>query len=443
MDKNHTKTKKFDKKHRVLILSTIFTGLLSFYITNSYSEEIEEFLFLNDLIKRDMKSEQKIVENNFDLKKIEYDNKLKSYEMIEPKERLVKWETKEIIIKSGDSINSLINVNKISNQERLSIIEEIKSKNPNLLNLKIGNKIQIDKRNGNFFSIKIFEDEINYFRVVKDENDVYSYKDILPTTKEVRLTKGKLSSSLYSDAKKAGLSAEMVSQLTSVFAWDIDFSKDISKGDEFRVLYDVNMNGDEIVTYGDIIAAYFKTRSGEYYAFKFKDNDREAYFNNDGESVEKAFIRSPVKLPRITSNFTTKRFHPILKVNRAHKGVDYGGVKNTKIMAVGDGKVKIAGWHGAYGKAVVIDHGLGYETLYGHLNKIDPSIKKGSTVKQMQVIGYMGKTGMATGVHLHYEFKINGRHYDPLKVNLPEGNAVKDKNGFEDMKKKTIPLLME
>lgn len=229
-----------------------------------------------------------------------------------------------------------------------------------------------------------------------------------------------IDNSFYLSAQKSGLSDALIMSLATIFGWDIDFALEIRKGDRFTVVYEEEfLNGSRFGN-GKIIAAEFINRGNVYRAIRYEKDDGEYdYYSPDGKSMRKAFLRSPVDFRRISSHFAKERWHPVLGKKRPHHGVDYAASTGTPIKAAGDGTVIFRGVKGGYGRAVIIKHGSQYSTLYGHMSKFDGSVKNGSKVKQGQTIGYVGQSGMATGPHLHYEFRINGVHKNPLTVKLP------------------------
>lgn len=224
-----------------------------------------------------------------------------------------------------------------------------------------------------------------------------------------------ITSSLFDAATQAGLSHSLIMELANVFGFDIDFAMDIRQGDEFDVLYEQKTLEGQVVGSGAILAARFVNRGNTYTAIRYTTSKGETgYYTAEGNNVRKAFIRTPVDFARISSRFSTGRKHPILNKIRAHKGVDYAAPRGTPIKAAGDGKVILAGPKGGYGNTVVIQHGSRYRTLYAHMQGFAKNIRNGATVKQGQIIGYIGTTGLSTGPHLHYEFQVNGTHVDPL-----------------------------
>jgi murein DD-endopeptidase MepM/ murein hydrolase activator NlpD len=215
--------------------------------------------------------------------------------------------------------------------------------------------------------------------------------------------------------------------LTEIFGWDIDFSLNVQAGDSFKIIYDdVYVDGEKKLS-GNILAAEFVNNGKTFRAIAHPDDSGDLkYYAPDGTSMQKTFLRSPVKFSRISSRFTKARFHPVLKKWRAHKGVDYAAGRGTPIRATANGKISHLGRKGGYGKTIIINNGSTYSTLYAHLSSYSRGLKKGSHVKQGQVIGKVGSTGLASGPHLHYEFRINGKHVNPLTFRQPAAEPISD-----------------
>ncbi|MDF2395654.1 peptidoglycan DD-metalloendopeptidase family protein [Pseudomonas sp. 3MA1] len=236
---------------------------------------------------------------------------------------------------------------------------------------------------------------------------------------------GVINSSLSQSAARAGLSHSLTMDMASIFGYDIDFAQDIRQGDEFDVIYEQKVANGKVVGTGNILSARFTNRGKTYTAVRYTNKQgSSSYYTADGNSMRKAFIRTPVDFARISSRFSMGRKHPILNKIRAHKGVDYAAPRGTPIKAAGDGKVLLAGRRGGYGNTVIIQHGNTYRTLYGHMQGFAKGVKTGGSVKQGQVIGYIGTTGLSTGPHLHYEFQVNGVHVDPLGQKLPMADPI-------------------
>jgi len=253
-----------------------------------------------------------------------------------------------------------------------------------------------------------------------------------------------IESSLFGAAQKAGLPESIAAELASLFGWDIDFALDIRRGDQFTVVYEeLYLDGDRIGT-GDILAAEFVNRGKSYQAIRYADASGHVdYYTPEGRSMRKSFLRTPVAFSRISSRFSLGRKHPILNRIRAHKGVDYAAPRGTPVKSTGAGRIVWRGRKGGYGKAIVIQHGSKYSTLYGHLSRYRRGLKVGSRVQQGQVIGYVGSTGLATGPHLHYEFRVNGVHRNPLTVRLPAAAPLpaRFRDDFRQVSQSSLALL--
>lgn len=229
---------------------------------------------------------------------------------------------------------------------------------------------------------------------------------------------GKVGSSLFRSARKLGLSGAHLDQLTDeIFKYDVDFDSDLDADDHFSVVVDQMWVDGELQRTGAVLAAAVTIDGKLHTGFRHTRNGRPEYFTADGRPLKKAFIRMPIPYARLSSSFGTRR-HPVLGRTRMHKGVDYAAATGTPIQAAGDAVVKVVGWQGGYGRAVILDHGRGYTTLYGHMSRFG-NIRPGQRIAQGTVIGYVGSTGMSTGPHLHYEFRVNGVHRNPLSMTMP------------------------
>ena len=233
---------------------------------------------------------------------------------------------------------------------------------------------------------------------------------------------GVIESSFWNAAIVAGLEDKQIIELANVFGWDIDFALDIRKGDSFHIIYEDRYIDSEYIGPGKILAAEFVNQDDEFQAIRFSD---DKFYTPDGRSMRKAFLRAPVDFRYISSNFKLKRFHPIQKRWKAHRGTDYRAKKGTPVVAAGDGKVTHSTYNKYNGHYVFIQHGNGIVTKYLHFSK--RAVKKGQRVKQGQVIGYVGSTGMSQASHLHYEFLLNGVHRNPRTVKLPDAKPINNK----------------
>ncbi len=231
-----------------------------------------------------------------------------------------------------------------------------------------------------------------------------------------------IESSLFEAGQQAGISSRTIMTLANqIFGFDIDFALDIREGDEFSVLYEQQYQDGRFVSDGQILAAEFVNKGKTHRAvwFESKDGAVKGYYTPEGRGMRKAFLRAPLDFTRISSRFNSSRLHPVLGVVRAHKGTDYAAPTGTPIWAAGNGRVQFVGRKGGYGNVVIIDHGKGISTVYGHMSRFGRSLRVGRTVNQGDTIGFVGMTGLATGPHLHYEYRVNGVQKNPATLPLP------------------------
>lgn len=257
---------------------------------------------------------------------------------------------------------------------------------------------------------------------------------------DIRLdyTQGEISSNFWNAGVIAGLNDNQIMSLADIFGWDIDFALGIRKGDNFNVIYEKKYIDGEYAGVGNIVAAEFVNRGTSYQAIRYEDGQ---YYTPEGRSLRKSFLRNPVNFKYISSNFTNRRFHPVQKRWKVHRGVDYAAKTGTPVVAAGNGKVIKSGFNRFNGHYVFIQHGEKYVTKYLHFSK--RKVKRGQTVKQGQVIGLVGSTGMASGPHLHYEFLVNGVHHNPRTVKLPKALPIakKERQKFKQLAKLRVEQL--
>lgn len=237
--------------------------------------------------------------------------------------------------------------------------------------------------------------------------------------RRVMMASGTLTHSLYGAGERAGLAPATINELANVFEHDIDFTRDIREGDSFNVIYEEIWRDGERLRNGGIVAATFINRGKRHTALRFERDGKFEYFDAEGRPIQRGFLRMPIEFARISSRFNPNRRHPVLGTIRAHRGVDYAAPTGTPIRAAGNGRITFAGWQNGYGRTIIIDHGGGITTLYAHMSRLG-SYRVGQRVSQSNVIGYVGATGLASGPHLHYEFRVNGVHRDPLTVTFPK-----------------------
>ncbi len=259
--------------------------------------------------------------------------------------------------------------------------------------------------------------------------------------KQIVFRSGRIESSLFAAADKAGMPDSVAIQLTEIFGSDIDFHRELQKGDEFKVVYeDLTLEGRSARS-GRVLAVEFVNNNKPYKAYWFSPsgNRNAGYYNEEGRSLKKSFLRSPLAFSRISSGFTPRRFHPIQQRWKAHNGVDYAAPTGTPIMATASGTVKFSGWQNGYGNFVEIQHHSGYSTAYAHLSRFGKGVKVGQKVEQGDVIGYVGATGWATGPHLHYEFRVNRVPKNPLSITVAQAEPL-DRSSFSEFKRVQLAL---
>ncbi len=350
------------------------------------------------------------------------------------------WET--VIVQSGDNMAHIFKRTGLSATELYNILESGKETEI-LKRLKPGQELRFRITDNRLQEMEYIQSATKTLKVTRIENGYKSVMiEIIPVS-NITTSRGIISDSLFLAGQRAGISDNTLMQLTQIFGWDIDFILDIRKGDQFSVIYEELFVNGKKYRNGNILAAEFINRNKTFRAIRYKDSDGYAdYYNENGDSMRKAFLRTPVRFSRISSKFNLKRKHPVLNRIRAHKGVDYAAPSGTPVKTAGNGKVVFAGRKGGYGNTVIIQHGERYSTLYAHLSKYRGGIKRGKRVKQGDIIAYVGKTGLATGPHLHYEFRVNGVHRNPLTVKLPKALPIAKKY-LTDFKQSAKPWLLQ
>ena len=288
-----------------------------------------------------------------------------------------------------------------------------------LTRLKPGTELAFDLPvNGELRTFRFDRDDTHRVELAIDGETIHEKVIERPTESRTVVISGKVGKSLFHSGRKLGLSGSNITTLTDdIFKYDIDFNEDVGSNDKFSVVVEQIWREGELIKTGPVQAATFTVGGKLHSGFRFERNGKAEYFTAEGRPLKKSFIRMPIPYARLTSSFGTRR-HPVLGRTRMHKGVDYGAGTGTPIMAAGDARVQFVGWKGGYGRAVILDHGRGYTTLYGHMSRFGKE-KVGQRIPQGTVIGYVGSTGLATGPHLHYEFRINGVHRNPLSITMP------------------------
>ncbi len=321
----------------------------------------------------------------------------------------------------SDILNSF-NLGEFSMEEIISKAQDVF----NVRSIRAGRPYHVYVSDDSLSQLKYLvylKDNINF--IVFDLNDTINvYEDSKPVEIRKNSLSASITHSLFSSLSDNGASIELAVKLSQIFAWQVDFYS-IQKGDRFKVLYEEKVVGDKIIGIGNIIGAYFQHRGTDYYAIPFEQDSIQQFFDQNGNSMRKAFLKAPLEFTRISSRFSKNRFHPILKRNKPHLGTDYAAPHGTPIRTIGDGVVVEAGYSGGNGNYVKIKHNSTYSTQYLHMSRFAQGIRKGVSVKQGQVIGFVGSTGLATGPHLCFRFWKNGVQVDPYKEVNPPSHPVK------------------
>lgn len=252
---------------------------------------------------------------------------------------------------------------------------------------------------------------------------------------------GVVRTSLWDSAVEAKMNPSLIAELAEIFAWQVDFAREVQVNDRWRLSVEQELVSGEVVGLGTILSAEYINVENTHTAILFKkENQKLGYFSPEGDSLRRMFLKSPIQYGRISSRFQKARFHPILNTNRPHLGVDYAAPTGTPIRAVGDGVITLAGWSGGGGNVIKLRHNSTYETAYKHLSRFAKGVKSGTRVTQGQVIGYVGTTGLSTGPHLHFEFFVNGRFVDPLGQKFPTAAPIPTNNLAEFMESQKLLL---
>jgi len=333
------------------------------------------------------------------------------------------FETLTLTIRSGDTLNQLFRKHKLD-IGHLSVIARLDEAGNLFRRIKPGDVFEITHDDGQLVSMYSALNLTSALQVQRQDTGFTARIVARPIEKRKRYAYGVIESSLYESAAAAGLSDKLIMNIAGIFAWDVDFVLDIRSGDNYYVQYEEIWQDGQYVTDGEIVVAEFNNNGRSSRAVRFIDDlGRSDYFTPDGHSVRKAFLRSPVDF-RVSSSFNPNRRHPVLKTVRPHRGVDYAAPRGAAIKAAGDGKVIYRGVKSGYGNVVILQHGGNITTLYAHMSKFAAKARIGRRVQQGQTIGYVGATGLVTGVHLHYEYRLNGVHRNPRTIKLPQADPI-------------------
>jgi len=344
-------------------------------------------------------------------------------------------------VRSGESLSALFQRNGLSRTD-LHHIMQLGDDVSSLARIRPGDKIQVkDDGQGNVQALSRHLDSDRILHVNRENGQFKAETETLPLQRRVTYASAEINRSLYQDARAQGLSTNLIMNLAGIFQWDIDFVLDIRKGDRFVIIYEELYRDGEKVRDGDILAAEIVNRGNQIQAVSYtKPNGDRDFYTPQGDSMRRTFLRAPLEYIRISSHFNPNRRHPTLNRIRAHQGTDYAAPTGTPIRAAGDGRITYRGRRGGYGKTVQVRHGERYETLYAHMSRYASGHSVGSRVRQGDVIGYVGQTGLATGPHLHYEFLVDGVHRNPVTVDFPAADPIDDELREEFMES-TAPLV--
>jgi len=339
---------------------------------------------------------------------------------------------------SGEIFSGILNRAAVSTQLNTKIVDVLKKIGFNFARLNLTDTFKFFYRNDTLVKIEYKKDYaiIYTFDNLETENIsiAMQYKDI---KKKIMLVKGEIRSSLYESMLNIGEGPQLIADYADVLAWEIDFFTETQNGDSFFVLVEKKFDDQNFIDYGQVLAVRYKGQIGDFLGYFYVDpTGYKDYYDYQGKSLRKAFLKSPLRYSHISSYFSRGRYHPILKIVRPHRGIDYTAPSGTPVSAIGHGTVTFAGWRGGYGRLVEIVHAQRFKSRYGHLRSFGKGIRSGLRVNQGQIVGYVGSTGMSTGPHLHFELLQNGAWVNPMKIIPPRADPVKQEYLAEFAKKR-------
>ena len=390
---------------------------------------------------------------NLNIKQIDH-NILKNYESIKKTNDTEKfadfkklllaklknpYEEYEYTIENNDSIQKILKKFNIKSNEINDVISELKEEK--LTNIYSGRQLKLVVKNSrltkgqyNLINLYFPQSNTSYVEVKKLKDSFVAKENIINLKKEQVVLKGKIDNNLYSAAMDAGIEPNVIVEFARIYGFEIDFQRDIRKGDEFEIFYEKFLdNNDKVRDTGKIIYASMKVNRRDINLYNFNSkNNEEGYYDINGKSIVKSLMKTPINGARLSSSFGMRK-HPILGFSKMHTGTDFAAPMGTPIMASGSGTVTRARWCGGGGNCVKIRHNSTYETVYAHMSKFARGVKEGRKVKQGQIIGYVGSTGMSTGPHLHYEVIVNKKKVNSQNLKLPSGKILKgeERKDFE------------
>jgi murein DD-endopeptidase MepM/ murein hydrolase activator NlpD len=414
-------TRQMSRLHwAFLFVSTSLFSIVFFLISDIAEATRGTSIYQDDMFGFSSSSLEMI---NMPLELPEYFQKTEPKRTIGKRIKAPKMKWKSITVEKGDSLSKLFLRMKLNPRELHKIIRMGKStKTLNLISP--GEELKFLVINDKLQELIYEVNDTNSLHITRSGDEFTASTITTELDKRIAHATATIGSSLFVAAQEAGIPGSMTMELANIFDWDIDFVLDVRTGDSFSIIYEEYYLDGEKVSYGDILAAEFSNNGKIYRAVRYRDTGGHTdYFTPEGDSVRKAFLRTPVDYTRISSTFG-KRYHPVLNRMRNHQGVDYVAPRGTPIKASGDGYITHIGRKGGYGSTIIIQHGGKYSTLYAHLKGSKRGLRRGSKVRQGDIIGYVGSSGLATGPHLHYEFRVNGVHRNPLTVKLPGASPI-------------------
>jgi murein DD-endopeptidase MepM/ murein hydrolase activator NlpD len=346
----------------------------------------------------------------------------------------------DVIVSHNDTLDRIFRRLKLSLAD-LASLRSLPGLREGLDSLRPGESLRLMHKDGQLFGLERRLNESETLQVVREPSGLKANVLQSPLEMRVRTVRGAISTSLFEAVEAAGAHDQTAVQLADIFGWDIDFVLDVRPGDTFVVTYPEVWRDGVYLKDGPIQAAAFVNQGKEFQAVRYTDPQGGShYYTPDGRSLHRAFLRTPVEFTRVSSRFNSARLHPILNRIRAHKGVDYAAPTGTPVRAAGDGRIRFAGRSGGYGNLVEIEHSKSIVTVYGHLSRFAHGTHAGAHVTQGEVIAYVGMTGLATGPHLHYEYRVNGVFKNPQTVVLPGADPI-DARWRADFLTRSAPLL--
>ena len=353
---------------------------------------------------------------------------------------IILWQQERI--QKNDSVASLLSRLKVNKEDKSKFLHDARNIKT-MRRLVPGKTIHAQTTaSGKLLALGYFPGGKKHLLLKKTNGTFKEDKSPLNIETHIKMKSGVIRSSLFAATDGANVPDSVATQIAEIFASDIDFNRDLRKKDHFKVAYELHYSNGEVIGVGRVLAAEFINKGKTYQAVYFEANDKEkGYYTPDGKNLRRAFLRSPLKFSRISSGFTRSRFHPVLKKWRSHKGVDYAARKGTPVRATANGTVAVSTRNRGYGKYIILKHRGRYSTVYAHLSRFAKGLRKGKRVNQGDIIGYVGSTGLATGPHLHYEFRVKGIQRNPLRVVMPAAIPLAAKN-IPAFNKSTKPLMV-